>query len=187
MSELRTNRIVPRDGLVSGTGVGGGIIQVVSISKRDIFSTTNGVTGSGYAPVTGLAATITPTRSDSKILVMLQLSIGRNGNHRAYMRLGRTIAGGSLDNTIIIGDANGSNSRVTASLYISPSSGMAPIVSNFLDSPATTSAVTYQPAVCGNGADNNVTIHVNRQDNSTGSGASDDVQTSSITLMEVSG
>ena len=118
---------------------------------------------------------------------MLQLSIGRNGNHRAYMRLGRTIAGGSLDNTIIIGDANGSNSRVTASLYISPSSGMSPIVSNFLDSPATTSAVTYQPGVCGNGADNNVTIHVNRQDNSTGSGASDDVQTSSITLMEVSG
>ena len=184
MSELRTNRIVPRDGLPAGSA--GGIIQVVSISKRDIFSTTNGVTGSGYAPVTGLAATITPTRSDSKILVMLQLSIGRSGNHRAYMRLGRTIAG-SLDNTIIIGDANGSNSRVTASLYISPSSGLAPIVSNFLDSPATTSAVTYQPALCGNQGDNNVTIYVNRQDNSTGSGTADDVQTSSITLMEVSG
>ena len=118
---------------------------------------------------------------------MFQMSVGRSGNHRAYMRLGRTIAGGSLDNTIFIGDANGSNSRNTGSLYLGTASGMAPIVSNFLDSPATTSAVTYQPAVCGNGADNNVTIHVNRQDNSTGSGASDDVQTSSITLMEVSG
>ena len=103
------------------------------------------------------------------------------------MRLGRTIAGGSLDNTIIIGDANGSNSRVTASLYISPSSAMSPIVSNFLDSPATTNAVTYQPALCGNQGDNNVTIYVNRQDNSTGSSSADDVQTSSITLMEVSG
>ena len=30
MSELRTNRIVPRDGLISGTGIGGGIIQVKS-------------------------------------------------------------------------------------------------------------------------------------------------------------
>ena len=109
MSELRTNRIVPRDGLPAGSA--GGVIQVVSISKRDIFSTTNGVTGSGYDPVTGLAATITPTRSDSKILVMLQISIGRSGNHRAYMRLGRTISGGSLDNTIIIADANGSNTR----------------------------------------------------------------------------
>ena len=39
MSELRTNRIVPRDGLASG--VSGGINQVVSISKRNVFSTTN--------------------------------------------------------------------------------------------------------------------------------------------------
>ena len=64
---------------------------------------------------------------------------------------------------------------------------MASVVTNFLDSPATTSAVTYQPAVCGNQGDNNVTIYVNRQGNSTGSSSADDVQTSSITLMEVSG
>ena len=185
MSELRTNRIIPRDGLPSGSA--GGIIQVVSISKRNVFSTTNGVTGSGYAPVTGLAATITPTRSDSKILVMLQISIGRSGNHRAYMRLGRTISGGSLDNTIIIADANGSNTRNTNSFYGDGTSSMASIVTNFLDSPATTSAVTYQPAVCGNQGDNNMTVYVNRHQNSTGSGTSDDVQTSSITLMEVSG
>ena len=63
---------------------------------------------------------------------------------------------------------------------------MAPISSNFLDSPATTNAVTYQPAVCGNGADSGVTIYVNRQGNSTGSGVGDDVQTSSIVLMEIS-
>ena len=184
MSELRTNRIVPRDGLPAGSA--GGIIQVVSVAKRDIFSTANGVAGSGYAPVTGLAATITPTRSDSKILVMLQLSIGRSGNHRAYMRLGRTIAGGSLDNTIIIGDANGSNTRNTNSFFGDGTSSMASVVTNFLDSPATTSAVTYQPAVCGNAGDNNVTIYVNRQGNSTGSSTADDVQTSSITLMEIS-
>ena len=184
MSELRTNRIVPRDGLPAGSA--GGIIQVVSVAKRDIFSTANGVAGSGYAPVTGLAATITPTRSDSKILVMLQMSVGRSANHRVYMRLGRTIAGGSLDNTIFIGDANGSNTRNTGSMHLGTASGMVPISSNFLDSPATTNAVTYQPAVCGNGADNNVTIYVNRQGNSTGSGVGDDVQTSSIVLMEIS-
>ena len=33
MSELRTNRIVPRDGLVSGAS--GGIIQVVQSVKTD--------------------------------------------------------------------------------------------------------------------------------------------------------
>ena len=39
MSELRTNRIIPRDGLTSGTGIGGGIIQVKSVTKTDEFST----------------------------------------------------------------------------------------------------------------------------------------------------
>tara|TARA_B100001093_G_scaffold508838_1_gene571803 strand:- start:37 stop:597 length:561 start_codon:yes stop_codon:yes gene_type:complete len=183
-SELRVDKIVPTNGVP--TGGGGGIIQVVSTAKRDIFSTTNGVSGTGYTPVTGLAATITPKFNTSKILVMLQMSVGRSGGHRAYMRLGRTIAGGSLDNTIFIGDANGSNSRNTGSLFLGTTSGMAPISSNFLDSPATTNAVTYQPAVCGNAGDNNVTIYVNRQANTSGSGVSDDVQTSSIVLMEIS-
>ena len=181
MSELRTNRIVPRDGLPSGSS--GGVIQVVHVNTSSHTYSTS----TSYTDITGVTATITPTRSDSKILVMLQLSIGRSGNHRAYMRLGRTIAGGSLDNTIIIGDANGSNTRNTNSFFGDGSSSMASIVTNFLDSPATTSAVTYQPAVCGNQGDNNVTIYVNRQGNSTGSSSADDVQTSSITLMEVSG
>ena len=38
MSELRTNRIVPRDGLTSGTFNGGGIIQVKQTVKTDPFS-----------------------------------------------------------------------------------------------------------------------------------------------------
>ena len=66
MSELRTNRIVPRDGLPSGSA--GGIIQV----KQTILKTQVEViqsVGSGYADINGLNVTITPTRSDSKILV----------------------------------------------------------------------------------------------------------------------
>ena len=39
MSELRTNRIIPRDGLVSGTGIGGGIIQIKQTIKKDQFTT----------------------------------------------------------------------------------------------------------------------------------------------------
>ena len=183
-SELRVDKIVPTDGVP--TGGGGGVIQVVSVSKRDIFTTTNGVSGSGYTPVTGLAATITPKSNTSKILVMMQLSIGRSAEHRIYMRLGRTISGGSLDNTIIIADANGSNARNTNSFFGSGSSSMASVVTNFLDSPSTTNAVTYQPAICGNNNDGNVTAYVNRQGNSTGSIIGDDVQTSSITLMEIS-
>ena len=36
MSELRTNRIIPRDGLPSGSA--GGIIQVKSTTKTDTFT-----------------------------------------------------------------------------------------------------------------------------------------------------
>ena len=57
MSELRTNRIVPRDGLVSGTGVGGGIIQVRS-SK---FTGTELVSCISAFADSSINCTITPT------------------------------------------------------------------------------------------------------------------------------
>ena len=66
MSELRTNRIVPRDGLPSGSS--GGIIQVVSVTKTDVYYESVSE-GSFSSIVTGLTPTITPTRSDSKILI----------------------------------------------------------------------------------------------------------------------
>ena len=115
---------------------------------------------------------------------MLQMSVGRSGGHRAYMRLGRTIAGGSLDNTILIGDANGSNTRNTNSFFGDGTSSMASVVTNFLDSPATTSAVTYglYHADASSGSTN--ALYINR-------GAGNDQSyynrtASTITLMEVS-
>ena len=58
MSELRTNRIIPRDGLSAGSWCGG-IIQVAYASYD----------GSALAITTStdvLSASITPTRSDIK-------------------------------------------------------------------------------------------------------------------------
>ena len=54
MSELRTNRIVPRDGLVSGTFNGGGIIQVKQTLKTDSFHTTS----TTYTDITGMNISI---------------------------------------------------------------------------------------------------------------------------------
>ena len=68
MSELRTNRIIPRDGLPSGSA--GGIIQVKSTTKTDTFTKPRNTT---FVDITGLSVSITPTRSDSKILVMYDL------------------------------------------------------------------------------------------------------------------
>ncbi len=65
MSELRTNRIIPRDGLPAGSA--GGIIQVKNTTKTDPWAHPGGFTT--YAQVTGLNVIITPTRADSKILI----------------------------------------------------------------------------------------------------------------------
>ena len=60
MSELRTNRIVPRDGLPSGSS--GGIIQV---KNNIVTATSNNNTSSNTFWNTGLSVAIAPTRSDS--------------------------------------------------------------------------------------------------------------------------
>ena len=50
MSELRTTRIVPRDGLPSGSS--GGIIQIKSTTKTDTFT---GNTTSSFADISGFS------------------------------------------------------------------------------------------------------------------------------------
>ena len=71
MSELRTNRIVPRDGLVSGAS--GGIIQVVQ-NVQGIGQVNSGTYGTSEYDI-GLNCTITPQRSDSKILILSLIHI----------------------------------------------------------------------------------------------------------------
>ena len=65
MSELRTNRIIPRDGIPSGSN--GGIIQVkyvMSDTQQNFGNTSN-----QYQNITELALSFTPVRSDSIIHV----------------------------------------------------------------------------------------------------------------------
>ena len=65
MSELRTNRIVPRDGIPTGSN--GGIIQVkyVMSDTQQNFGNTN----NAYQDITELALSFTPVRADSIIHV----------------------------------------------------------------------------------------------------------------------
>ena len=84
MSELRTNRIVPRDGLPAGSA--GGIIQVKQVIKKDQFTTASTVSSGGYVDLTGLSVDITPTRSDSKILVEAHI-YNSNNNAVNFFRI----------------------------------------------------------------------------------------------------
>ena len=137
MSELRTNRIVPRDGLVSGAN--GGIIQVAVTQKSDVF--TWGTTGD--VAITGMSVSITPTRSDSKILIHVE--IGASGVYNdAYPIFWQLYKNGSQISGAKGSGTSGSTVKCASYTknyvyYTGTSTSF-----SFLDSPATTSATTYQ-------------------------------------------
>ena len=149
MSELRTNRIVPRDGLPSGSA--GGIIQ----TKMGV-TTTQTTTTSGNWDATALSVTITPTRSDSKILIMCSGGMngaagGSDGETYGY-KIYKSVGGGSYAET--------ESSAWGQSVYYGGGNEYNNLSINYLDSPSTTSAVVYklyQKRISGSG-----TASVNR-------------------------
>ena len=174
MSELRTNRSVPRDGLPSGSS--GGIIQVKMGTFTDRFTT-----NSATMVDTGLSVSITPTRADSKILVNVSLGSFANGTglKRAFMNIVR-------DSTnVIVGDAD-TGHEVTAAVN-TRASGYAsgtqiPLSFMVLDSPSTTSSVTYKvQASIGSDSGNVYLNYAESNDQYSGNTAS------TIVVMEVSG
>ena len=173
MSELRTNRIVPRDGLPSGSS--GGIIQVRSTTKTDTFVTTS----TSFVDITGLSVTITPTRADSKILVTYHTNAAmEDDGYRAGLRLMR-------DSTaIFVGDANGS--RIQLSNHLVEATGTQQQFSysgQTLDSPSSTSAVTYKLQAISLDSGRQININRSYGDNND---ALNGRTASSITVMEVS-
>ena len=180
MSELRTNRIVPRDGMPTGAS-GGGIIQVVSVTKTDAEA----LTGSSTPQlIPGMQATITPQSASNKILVMISLHAAVGGSYASQYAVLRR------DTTdIAVGDTAGNRNRATISLqspgfYFDGNYGPGVATVNHLDSPATTSAVTYglyhaEADNDGNG------FYVNRSASDTDT-LNHNRTVSSITLMEIS-
>jgi hypothetical protein len=115
---------------------GGKVLQVVSTTKTDTFTSS---TGNTFVDVTGLSASITPSSATSKILVMVKMSMGSNtGNGYVFYKIVR----GATD--ICIGDSAGSRLRSTggsSSPFTEVPFGDSAV---FLDSPSTTSATTYK-------------------------------------------
>ena len=119
-------------------GGGGKIGQVVSTTKTDTFS--QSVSSAGDSDiVTGLTVDITPSATSSKILIFASLSIGVNGSHGVGFKLFR-------DSTQIdLADAASNRPRLSKGKE-SNSGGTSYNVNlntNHLDSPNTTSQITY--------------------------------------------
>jgi len=152
----------------------GSVLQVVSTTKTDTFTTTSAT----YVDVTGLSVIITPSSATSKVLILATLSIGSDSANNSHR--GRLVR----DSTAIaVGDA--ASSRVQASFgSVTPDNAQSSNVVHFLDSPSTTSATVYKIQVSTAVSGQN--IAVNRSD--TDPDNSVQVRTSSsITAMEIAG
>ena len=152
-------------------------VQVITTTKTDTFTTSS----SSFVDITGLSVTITPSSSSSRILVsfVVQVSPSNSGWFGTQAKLLRN----STD--IAIGDASGSNPRVTidASTNVQNAVLILPFTMQWLDSPATTSPVTYKLQLRNTQSSNTV---VNKS-SYNGSTEQNSMVASSITVMEISG
>jgi hypothetical protein len=158
-------------GLKWATGAGAGkLLQVVNTLKNDAFTTTS----STFTDVTGLSATITPSNAANKILVMVTVT-GTGTDVSGASETGYVIVRGSTEiavNTGLTADFTGQLSIRNLGASTGVSLGHS---TNFLDTPATTSATTYKIQVRTAAG----TLYINRD----GDGYNGVV--SSITLMEI--
>ena len=159
-------------GLPSGT-----VLQVKSFTFKGITSTQN--TYSSYAD-TGLTINITPSSTSSKILIQSSIMVANNQTF-TFLQLQR-------DGTnICIGDTAGSRERCTTMSYPETNSGdnTAETVGHvFLDSPSTTSQVTYKWQFANTSASYYSYINAIVRDTDN---AYEPRGTSTITVMEIAG
>ena len=190
MSELRTNKIVPRDGIPSassGTRNGGGILQVVYAQKKDTQTITGAGGGSAGddVDISGLSFTIKPSSSSSLILLQATIHNYVDGNQQ----MGFTIKANNSTITDALGDADGSRKRQFASAYGNQGNADTWVLDctsfTYLHAPATTSAITYK--LCLNMATTSGTSYINRSERDSASTTYDYRTVSTFTGMEVSG
>jgi len=156
---------------------GGKVGQVLSTLKTDTFTTTS----TSAVTITGLSQTITPTATSSKILIIVSLAAGvsnADGNAAFF-----AISGGNT--ATYKGDTAGSRTRTVHWVRrpgdsVGPAAENAPMTMVYLDSPSTTSAVTYNATAWRNVG----TAYVN-QSSIDSDDASWGRSASTITVMEI--
>ena len=186
MSQLKVNSIIPVGGAPSGGG--GGIIQVISVSDSLRESTGSFTFSSSYTD-TPFTVTITPSSTNSKILVSgFIMGEAEVDSHQINFRVNRAISGGGT--TPIQAASSGSRN-----LGISPPNAGSHFENNesspfnfgfhgLVDSPSTTSAITY--TIQMRKPSTSSTFYYNRTVGTTDS-SSYERGLSWLTAMEVSG
>lgn len=151
----------------------GAVLQVVQAVKTDTFASTS----TAWVDVPGLSAIITPSNASNKILVQLDLSTSSAASTVNNTRLVRN------NTAIYTGDAAGTRPAGLGQGYAPTDYGALRTGGVFLDSPNTTSAVTYKVQMLVSGG----THYVNRTVGDRDTAQYDARSASSLTLQEIAG
>lgn len=134
--DVSSGLAVPTSALPAGS-----ILQVVSTTKTDTFSSSS----TSFTDITGLAVTITPSSASNKILLMGNVFMSTITDDGSYIRF----SGGNSTN--YVGDAASNRTRAVSVLRRRTSFEVEHFGTHhtptYLDSPNTTSAVTYSMQV----------------------------------------
>jgi hypothetical protein len=151
----------------------GSVLQVLSTTKTDAFTTTN----TSWVDITALSVSITPISASNKILVFTSIQMNNATSGQGfYFRLVRN------STPIAIGDVSESRAQATnQDQAVSSGRNTTPMNAIFLDSPATTSSTTYK---CQTAALDVGTIVVNRS-SADSNNATYARTVSTITVMEI--
>jgi len=153
------------------SGEGGGIIQMVSTTKTDVFSTTSG----SWVDITGLSLTITPESTSNKVLCVFSVNYSNSGNSTCRI----SIFNGS---TNLLG--SDVSSRFRGLQMYQPDANTGEVAAfQFLHSPSTTSAYTYKLRMAIQG----FTGYLNRSGTDADNSSYGYRGACTFTLMEVSG
>ena len=132
-SELRVDKIIPTTG--APTGGGGGIVQIKSTHITASFQTQSET----YTDITGHSVTITPKFNTSKILIDYRVSWMHTSSNGASATLRLLRNGTNIGVPVATDDRMG-----ILTLSTDSNGNMSNSSINYLDSPATTSAITYK-------------------------------------------
>ena len=159
-------------GTVSGAGKIGQVIQTV---KTDTTSTTSDT----YVAISGMTASMACASTSSKVLVNVNIYIGRAANGYGSIQLW---IGGSV--SAFIGDASSSRLRSSFGNTINTNStlGLDSYSASFLHSPSSTSSIAY--ALYWKDGAESTTLYLNRS-GTHNDNANASVGVSTITLMEI--
>ena len=189
MSTIQANLIEPSSGTTVTFGASGDtisvptgatmsapghVIQVVSTNMNTTFT----YTGTTYSDVTGLSLSITPSSTSSKVLVHYDTVSATTGTYKYFLKVVRLIGATTTD----LGLPAAAGSRILTQIGSHGwNTNSVDLVGSFtyLDSPSTTSAITYKVQVSTEGA-----WYLNRSVDDTDS-ADFGRYVSNITAMEV--